>query len=127
MAFLFWILFIVSFLLTVSVVIAVLRKKYHGWKSFFTILRNVNILFVCLVIAWIFYISWDSKNRGIHSGGMEILVFPLTLLPLLIIDLILVLSYFFIRHCKSRSIPYTILIPAICLLFILIMIVLRFL
>lgn len=124
MAFLFWTLFIISFLLTVSIILAVLQKKYHGWKSFFTILRNVNILFVCLVSAYTFFLLWISNGYG-----MVLLLLPITLLPLLIIDFIVVLPYFFIRHWqdKSKIIIYAALVPAICLLFILSLILLRFL
>jgi hypothetical protein len=130
MPFFFWILFILSFLMTVFVIISVLFKEYHGWKTFFVLLLTANILMVFLVFAWIFYIRWDEARRHMYVGsgiGMEFLVLPLTLFPLLILDLILVLPYFFVRHRKSRfkAPPYAVLIPAICLLFILIMIALR--
>jgi hypothetical protein len=113
----FWTLFIISFLITFFVIILLLLKKYRGWKSFFIILLIVNILTVCLVIAYIFYLG----------GGMAVLAAPLPFATLLIIDLIMALSYFFIRHRNSRKdIIYAALIPAICLLFILSLIVFRF-
>jgi hypothetical protein len=123
-----WFLFIVSFLLTVSVTIPVLLKKYHGWKSVFIILLIVNLLVVCLLFAWIFYILWDSTRRHL-PGGMVILVLPIPLFTLLIIDFILAAPYYFIRywHSKSRIIIYAAVIPAIFLLFILGILLLRFL
>ena len=122
MAFLFWILFIVSFLMTVSVIISVLRKKYYGWESFFTILRNVNILSVCIAFVYIFYFSWNLP-RGPFEGSwiQNFYILPYIFLPLLIIDLILILLYFFTRHrdSKTKIIPYWVLIALILAILIL--------
>jgi hypothetical protein len=125
-----WPFLILSFLMTAFIIISVLFKEYHGWKTYFTLLLTANILIICLVFAWMFYIKWDSARRHIYvydGIGMEFLVVPLTLIPLFIYDLILVLPYFFSRHHKNRinPSPHAILITAICLLFILIMIALR--
>ena len=134
MFFLFWTLFIMMFLLTVFVIIAVLQKKYHGWKSFFIILLIVNLLIVCLLFAYVFYIIWDSTSLhqgeiGSGTAGGVILILPFPFLTLLIIDFIVVFPYYFIRHWhdKSKIIIYAALIPAISTVLILAAILARLL
>ena len=128
MAYLIYSLLPFSFLLTVCVIISVVQKKYYGWKSFLGILRTVNILFVCILFAIVFYLLLLPHPDG--GKGMELLLLPIPLFTLLIIDFILVTPYYFIRfwHDKSkRSIFYAALIPAIFLLFIVTVLLLHFL
>jgi hypothetical protein len=139
-----WPLLILGFLMSVSVIASVLFKECHGWKTYFTLLIAVNILIVCLDFAYVFSLFLWSLNSSnpyrYEMPGSEILILPLTLIPLLIYDLILILPYFFHRHIKSRFntppdivlvtsrfkvTPNTMLILTICLLFILSVIILR--
>ena len=60
---------------------------------------------------------------------MELLLLPIPIFTLMIIDLIVVLPYFIIRHYKgnSKAITHAILIPIILLLVVISVILFRFL
>jgi len=127
MAYLLWTLIIVGFFLVVSVTISILLKKYHGWKSFFTSFLHANILFVCFLLSFFLYLHLRPHEYG--GGGMELLLLPIPIFTLMIIDLIVVLPYFIIRHYKgnSKAITHAILIPIILLLVVISVILFRFL
>src|SRR5688572_26931504 len=99
MTFIYWLLFIICFFISLFVIIKALLKKYPGWKGFFISLPVLNLLGITsylLVLVFIFSLEWSGKANNAGAIGLGFILIAIglyILLPLSILDTISILFY----------------------------------
>ena|SRR5437868_2908954 len=105
MAFIYWLIFILCFCITLFVILISLLKEYHGWKAFLVILAILNVLSI------IFYLpllpkpqiaNYNTPEPLYIIGWLGIFARLYMIRTLVIIDIISILLYSVQRFLKGE-------------------------